>query len=318
MNLHVAGWVRTRRDSKAFSFLELNDGTCLGNLQIVADAGIPGYESISKMNTGASVEVRGKLIPSPAAGQAWEMQASSLKLLGEVPGRLSAPEKRPQPGVPARHRPPPPAHESLRRGVPHAQPDGLCRSTSFSRSAISSTSTRRSSPPAIARGPGKCSASPPCRTTRSAKAEEDFFGKRAYLTVSGQLEGRNLRLRPFQHLHLRPHLPRGKLQHLAPRRRVLDDRAGDGVLRSGRRHGSRGGAVEISRPAMPSKTARATWRFFEQVRGQGPARAARVRRQPPVRADHLHRGRRAFCEKAARPSNTRSNAGCNLQSEHER
>ena len=37
-NLHVAGWIRTRRDSKAFSFIELNDGTCLGNLQIVADA----------------------------------------------------------------------------------------------------------------------------------------------------------------------------------------------------------------------------------------------------------------------------------------
>ncbi|HEX7261698.1 MAG TPA: OB-fold nucleic acid binding domain-containing protein, partial [Luteolibacter sp.] len=78
-DLHVAGWVRTRRDSKTFSFLELNDGTCLGNLQIVADAGIPGYEAIAKMSTGASIEVRGKLIPSPAAGQDWEMQASSLK-----------------------------------------------------------------------------------------------------------------------------------------------------------------------------------------------------------------------------------------------
>ena len=84
-DLHVAGWVRTRRDSKGFSFLELNDGTCLGNLQIVADAGIPGYDAIAKMLTGASIEVRGKLIPSPAAGQAWEMQAASLKLLGEVP-----------------------------------------------------------------------------------------------------------------------------------------------------------------------------------------------------------------------------------------
>ena len=83
--LHVAGWVRTRRDSKAFSFIELNDGTCLGNLQIVVDAGIPGYEDIAKMNTGASVEVFGKLIPSPAAGQKWEMQATMIQLLGEVP-----------------------------------------------------------------------------------------------------------------------------------------------------------------------------------------------------------------------------------------
>ena len=84
-DLQVAGWVRTRRDSKTFSFLELNDGTCLGNLQIVADAGIPGYEAMAKINTGASVEVRGKLIPSPAAGQKWELQASAIKLLGEAP-----------------------------------------------------------------------------------------------------------------------------------------------------------------------------------------------------------------------------------------
>src|SRR5687768_2605921 len=83
--LHVAGWVRTRRDSKTFSFIELNDGTCLGNLQIVADAGIPGYEDVAKMNTGASVEIYGKLVPSPAAGQKWEMQATSLQLVGEVP-----------------------------------------------------------------------------------------------------------------------------------------------------------------------------------------------------------------------------------------
>jgi len=68
-DLHVAGWIRTRRDSKAFSFIELNDGTCLGNLQIVADVGIPGSEDLPRMATGASVEVRGRLIPAPAAGQ---------------------------------------------------------------------------------------------------------------------------------------------------------------------------------------------------------------------------------------------------------
>jgi len=83
--LLVSGWVRTRRDSKGFSFIELNDGTCLGNLQIVADAGIPGYEDISKMATGASITVTGKLIPSPAQGQAWEMQAAEIRLIGEVP-----------------------------------------------------------------------------------------------------------------------------------------------------------------------------------------------------------------------------------------
>ena len=83
--IQVAGWVRSRRDnSKSFAFIELNDGTCLGNLQVIADSGIPGYEDISKMNTGAAVEVHGRLIASPAAGQLWEMHATSLKLVGEA------------------------------------------------------------------------------------------------------------------------------------------------------------------------------------------------------------------------------------------
>ena len=51
----VEGWVRTRRDSKAFSFLEINDGTSLASIQVIADAGIPGYENIGKMTTGSSV-----------------------------------------------------------------------------------------------------------------------------------------------------------------------------------------------------------------------------------------------------------------------
>jgi len=50
----LKGWVRTRRDNKDFSFLELNDGSCLANIQCVADAGIPGYEDIAKMSTGAA------------------------------------------------------------------------------------------------------------------------------------------------------------------------------------------------------------------------------------------------------------------------
>ena len=56
----VEGWVRTRRDSKAFSFLEINDGTSLASIQVIADAGIPGYENIGKMTTGSSVSVQGR------------------------------------------------------------------------------------------------------------------------------------------------------------------------------------------------------------------------------------------------------------------
>ncbi len=78
----VAGWVRTRRDSKAFSFLEINDGSCIRNLQVIADAGIPGWEHLPLLTTGASLEATGRLVQSQGKGQSWELQASSLKLLG--------------------------------------------------------------------------------------------------------------------------------------------------------------------------------------------------------------------------------------------
>ena len=49
----VKGWVRTRRDAKGFSFLEVNDGSCLANVQVVADTAVAGYEHIHHFNTGA-------------------------------------------------------------------------------------------------------------------------------------------------------------------------------------------------------------------------------------------------------------------------
>jgi len=79
----LEGWVRTRRDSKTFSFLELNDGSCIASIQIIADAGIAGYEDIKKMSTGASLRVRGRLVASQGK-QDWEIQSDSLELLGSV------------------------------------------------------------------------------------------------------------------------------------------------------------------------------------------------------------------------------------------
>src|SRR5579864_2336826 len=78
----VKGWVRTRRDSKGFSFLELNDGSCLANLQVVIDAGTPGSEHLPQFTTGASVAVEGNLVASPAQGQKWEMRATRVELVG--------------------------------------------------------------------------------------------------------------------------------------------------------------------------------------------------------------------------------------------
>src|SRR2546423_3659852 len=80
--LTVKGWVRTRRDSKGFSFIELNDGSCLANLQVVVDAGTPGAEHLPQLNTGASAVIEGSLVASPAKGQKWEMRASRIELVG--------------------------------------------------------------------------------------------------------------------------------------------------------------------------------------------------------------------------------------------
>lgn len=81
----LQGWVRTRRDNKTFSFIELNDGSCLKGLQIVADAGLPAYAHIEKVTTGAALEVRGQLVPSQGQGQKWEVVATDFTVVGEAP-----------------------------------------------------------------------------------------------------------------------------------------------------------------------------------------------------------------------------------------
>ena len=79
----VSGWLRTRRDSGGLSFLEVNDGSCLASLQVIADTGLVNYDSeIRKLATGAALRVQGQLVASPAAGQAVEVQASAVTVLG--------------------------------------------------------------------------------------------------------------------------------------------------------------------------------------------------------------------------------------------
>ena len=80
----LQGWLRTRRDSKAgFSFLELNDGSCFGNIQIVADAKLENYDSqIKTLSPGCSLTATGLLRESPGKGQATELQAASVILHG--------------------------------------------------------------------------------------------------------------------------------------------------------------------------------------------------------------------------------------------
>ncbi|MDJ0690989.1 MAG: asparagine--tRNA ligase [Xenococcaceae cyanobacterium MO_188.B32] len=81
----IKGWVRTKRELKGFSFVEVNDGSSLANLQVVLDSQIPEYENLlKKINTGASVEVTGVVVASQGKGQRIELKANTLTVYGEA------------------------------------------------------------------------------------------------------------------------------------------------------------------------------------------------------------------------------------------
>jgi asparaginyl-tRNA synthetase len=82
----AAGWVRTRRDSKqGFSFIELNDGSCMANLQLVVDASVPNFEAnVKRLTTGASLRATGELKESPGTKQRVELHVATLEVLGDA------------------------------------------------------------------------------------------------------------------------------------------------------------------------------------------------------------------------------------------
>ncbi len=82
----VRGWVRTRRDSKAgISFVNVSDGSCFHPVQVVAPNTLPNYDDeIVRLTAGCAVEATGSIVPSPAKGQPFEMQATQVKVVGWV------------------------------------------------------------------------------------------------------------------------------------------------------------------------------------------------------------------------------------------
>jgi asparaginyl-tRNA synthetase len=78
----VNGWVRTRRSAKGFSFIEVNDGSCLKNIQIIADNSLDNYDDICRLTTGSAVSVSGSLLESPGKGQKWEISAKNIEIIG--------------------------------------------------------------------------------------------------------------------------------------------------------------------------------------------------------------------------------------------
>ena len=83
----VRGWVRTRRDSKDVCFIEVNDGSCLRNLQVIIDLSNaePIAEELARAHTGASVEIVGTLVESPGKNQTVELRSTSLRVIGDAP-----------------------------------------------------------------------------------------------------------------------------------------------------------------------------------------------------------------------------------------
>ncbi len=188
----VQGWVRTRRDSKTFSFLEVNDGSCLKGLQIIADADLPNYaDEIAHIQTGASVRIEGKMVESQGKGQTWEIQATSVELLGNADESYPLQKKR--------H-----SREFLRE-IAHLRPrtnllGAVFRVRSRLAYAIHQFFQERHfvyvHTPIITASDCEGAGEMFRVTTLDAKGmaaknagELDFFGKPTYLTVSGQLEG---------------------------------------------------------------------------------------------------------------------------------
>ncbi|MFQ3210034.1 MAG: asparaginyl-tRNA synthetase, partial [Colwellia sp.] len=85
-SITIHGWIRTRRDSKAgISFLALHDGSCFDAIQAIVPNELDNYESdVLKLTTGCSVKVTGVLVESPGKGQAFEVQATEVEVLGFV------------------------------------------------------------------------------------------------------------------------------------------------------------------------------------------------------------------------------------------
>jgi asparaginyl-tRNA synthetase len=90
----IKGWLRTKRQSKDFSFLEINDGSCLANMQVFADKNLSNYADIGSLTTGSAVSLSGTMVESPGKGQKWEIQAKSLEIIHLAPESFPLQKKR--------------------------------------------------------------------------------------------------------------------------------------------------------------------------------------------------------------------------------
>ena len=190
----MQGWVKTRRSSKAVSFIQVNDGSTLRDIQVVADESLSGYELVESLTTGCSVSIMGTLVESPGKGQRYELQASGIELVGPSDPETYPLQKK-------RHTP-----EFLRE-IAHLRPrtntfGAMARIRNAASFAIHSFYQERGfqyiQTPIITASDAEGSGYMFRVTTMdlsnlpmkggAVDHEEDFFGKPTFLTVSGQLE----------------------------------------------------------------------------------------------------------------------------------
>ena len=196
----VKGWVRTRRGNKFVQFIALNDGSVIHNLQIVASAELFPEESLKDVTTGSCVAVRGQLVASQGKGQAVEVQAAEITVLGKAPEDYPLQKRgNDQKGI---------SLETLRE-IAHLRPrtntfGAVLRVRHALAFAVHEYFNKNGffyvHTPIItgsdAEGAGQmfrvttlAPEHPPRTADGSVDFSEDFFGKQTNLTVSGQLEG---------------------------------------------------------------------------------------------------------------------------------
>ncbi len=184
----VQGWVRTKRELKEFTFLEVNDGSSLANLQVILEPTLPDYENVLKtISTGTAIAVSGNLVLSPGKGQNIELKAAEITLYGDCPPDYPLQKKR--------H-----SFEFLRT-IAHLRArtntlGAVMRVRNACATAIHTFFQEKGfiwvHTPIITandcEGAGELFTVTSLDLKKPANFAEDFFGKRAYLTVSGQLQ----------------------------------------------------------------------------------------------------------------------------------
>lgn len=191
----VKGWIRTRRDAKDFSFIELNDGSCLKNLQVIAKNNLPNYNEVKTISTGSSVAITGALVESQGGNQKYEVVADKVEIYSLAPEDFPIQKKK--------------HTDEYLRTIAHLRPRANKYAAAFRvRSTLSyaihkffqDRGFKYVHTPIITgsdcEGAGEMFQvttldlkNPPRLPNGEIDYKEDFFGKPAHLTVSGQLNG---------------------------------------------------------------------------------------------------------------------------------